>query len=213
MGKPYSDTEKRRCVRRELSFRRKVYPGWVERKKMSQEDADREIAVMEAIEADYDRLIAANAKPPAQRGLSLAPIDIQGPFPLGGDAALRACVLARLREAQEVGELPPRHSLPPDEAAVIWIGEAPDPDAFAVFYETYPKVAWLDLLYVRPHARAKGYGSLLLQAFEQLLRSERFSCAELGTMLDNAVMHRVAGRLGWEKSGLVMERKLSGSNG
>jgi hypothetical protein len=37
------------AARREAQIRRKVYPGWVERGRMKQVDADREIAAMEAI--------------------------------------------------------------------------------------------------------------------------------------------------------------------
>jgi len=45
--------EKRACLEREIKMRRKVYPRWVENQKMTQALADREIAVMEAILADY----------------------------------------------------------------------------------------------------------------------------------------------------------------
>ena len=47
--------DKLACARRELRMRRKVYPRRVANRKMSQEQADREIALMEAIVADYDR--------------------------------------------------------------------------------------------------------------------------------------------------------------
>ncbi len=52
--------DKRACIERELKMRRKVYPRWVENQKMTQAQADREIAIMEAILADY---------PPRQGGL------------------------------------------------------------------------------------------------------------------------------------------------
>jgi hypothetical protein len=37
------------CVEREIAMRRKVYPRWVEQKKLSQERADREIETMEEV--------------------------------------------------------------------------------------------------------------------------------------------------------------------
>lgn len=40
-------------VRRELALRRRVYPDRVATRRMRQEEADRLIAVMEAIERDY----------------------------------------------------------------------------------------------------------------------------------------------------------------
>lgn len=37
------------CVRREIGMRKRVYPRWVENGKMKMDQADREIAVMEAV--------------------------------------------------------------------------------------------------------------------------------------------------------------------
>ena len=45
--------DKRRCLKREIAMRRSVYPGWVAKGRMTKALADREIAVMEAILADY----------------------------------------------------------------------------------------------------------------------------------------------------------------
>lgn len=45
--------EKRACLEREIKMRRRVYPRWVQSGKMTQAQSDREIAVMEAILADY----------------------------------------------------------------------------------------------------------------------------------------------------------------
>lgn len=49
----FTDAQKRACVDREVKMRRRVYPRWVESGRMAQADADREIAVMEAIARDY----------------------------------------------------------------------------------------------------------------------------------------------------------------
>lgn len=38
-----------RCVEREIGMRERVYPRWVENKKMSQNKADNEIATMRAV--------------------------------------------------------------------------------------------------------------------------------------------------------------------
>lgn len=56
----YSDDQKRSCLEREIKMRRRVYPRWVADGRMTQAKADEEIAVMEAILADY---------PPQQGGL------------------------------------------------------------------------------------------------------------------------------------------------
>lgn len=37
------------CVQREIGMRERVYPRWVEAKRMSQEKADKEIAAMKAV--------------------------------------------------------------------------------------------------------------------------------------------------------------------
>lgn len=46
--------DKLACAKRELSMRRNAYPRWVEDKRMSAGKAALEIAVMEAIVADYE---------------------------------------------------------------------------------------------------------------------------------------------------------------
>jgi hypothetical protein len=45
--------DKLRCIEREINMRKAVYPKWVAAKRLSQEKADREISVMEAIKEDY----------------------------------------------------------------------------------------------------------------------------------------------------------------
>jgi hypothetical protein len=51
---PVTRAEKIACLRRELGYRRRMYPLWVERRKMKQDVADRELRVMEAILADFE---------------------------------------------------------------------------------------------------------------------------------------------------------------
>lgn len=48
-----TDQDKYDCARRELAMRMRVYPKWVESGRMSQELAQREIALMTAIMEDY----------------------------------------------------------------------------------------------------------------------------------------------------------------
>ena len=48
-----STTDKRKCIQRELRMRRAVYHSRIERGSMTQEEADREIKLMEEILADY----------------------------------------------------------------------------------------------------------------------------------------------------------------
>jgi len=49
----FTDAEKLATVLREIGFRKRVYPGLIRANKMTQADADREIAVMKAIAEDY----------------------------------------------------------------------------------------------------------------------------------------------------------------
>jgi hypothetical protein len=44
---------KREAALREVGMRRRVYPRWVREGRMTDADAHREIAIMEAIAADY----------------------------------------------------------------------------------------------------------------------------------------------------------------
>lgn len=55
------------CVRREVSMRRRVYPRWVESGKMTQQEANRQIEAMEAVQATLQSLIDAAALMAEQR--------------------------------------------------------------------------------------------------------------------------------------------------
>jgi hypothetical protein len=50
--------EKLAAITRELGYRRYVYPRRVADGRMQQAAADRQIAIMEAIEADYREIVA-----------------------------------------------------------------------------------------------------------------------------------------------------------
>ena len=49
----FTTAEKRACAERELKQRKHVYPRLISQGRMSQEFADRQIALMQAIAADY----------------------------------------------------------------------------------------------------------------------------------------------------------------
>lgn len=46
----------RRCIMREIKFRKNVYPKWVQAEKMKQEQSDIEIQTMEKIKEYFDYL-------------------------------------------------------------------------------------------------------------------------------------------------------------
>ena len=48
-----TDADKHAAALREVRMRRRVYPGWISKGRMTQVEAEREIAVMEAIAEDY----------------------------------------------------------------------------------------------------------------------------------------------------------------
>ncbi len=54
---PYTARDKLLCVERELAMRRRVYPRAVTDRRMTAEQADREIDVMESIAQDYRQQI------------------------------------------------------------------------------------------------------------------------------------------------------------
>lgn len=58
----FTYAEKLAEAKREVALRRNVYPGFVARKKMRQSEADRHLALMEAIVADYEKAIAREAQ-------------------------------------------------------------------------------------------------------------------------------------------------------
>ena len=49
----FNDAEKLKCIEREIKMRERVYPRWVEQKRMTQKQADHELAVMRNIADDY----------------------------------------------------------------------------------------------------------------------------------------------------------------
>jgi hypothetical protein len=49
----FSTTDKLKCLEREIAMRRNVYPRWIASGRFKPVQAAREIAVMEAIAADY----------------------------------------------------------------------------------------------------------------------------------------------------------------
>lgn len=53
MARDYSLTELRECAERELRLRKRVYPGRVERGRMSPQQANLQIQLMEAIVAYF----------------------------------------------------------------------------------------------------------------------------------------------------------------
>jgi hypothetical protein len=59
-------TDQIASVNREIGMRRRVYPGWVRQKKMTEGQADAEIAAMEAV---AETLRALPGCEPAQRDL------------------------------------------------------------------------------------------------------------------------------------------------
>ena len=60
MTSRYSNEEKYNCAKRELAQRKHVYPPRVAVRKMTQQQADHEIRVMQEIMEDYDRLAKAD---------------------------------------------------------------------------------------------------------------------------------------------------------
>ena len=56
-----SPPDKLTCAERELKMRRQVYPRWIDVGRMSTSKAAHEIAVMEAIVADYRKILENEA--------------------------------------------------------------------------------------------------------------------------------------------------------
>jgi hypothetical protein len=81
----FTDADKLSCATREVGMRRKVYRHWVGLGKMSQVNADREIALMEAIAADYSAKV--------QLALDLGRSVLVGEFPTKEEAIAAAKAL------------------------------------------------------------------------------------------------------------------------
>lgn len=55
----FTNEQLRDCARREVAMRRRVYPRWIEQKRITPQHAEAEIAKMEAIEKHFDALAAS----------------------------------------------------------------------------------------------------------------------------------------------------------
>ena len=49
----FTAQQKREAIERELSYRRRVYPRWIEQNRMTKRQADQQMAIFEAIREDY----------------------------------------------------------------------------------------------------------------------------------------------------------------
>ena len=54
-ARSFTNAEKYEAAKREVKMRRRVYPQWTQRGKMSEEESEWQIAVMESIMLDYQR--------------------------------------------------------------------------------------------------------------------------------------------------------------
>lgn len=57
----FSARDKQKAAAREVGQRQRVYPRLVESGRMNQADADRQIAIMQSIAADYEKQAEAEA--------------------------------------------------------------------------------------------------------------------------------------------------------
>jgi hypothetical protein len=51
----FTAEQKRKAIERELTYRRRVYPRLIDNGKMTQKQADEQVAIFEAIRDDYAR--------------------------------------------------------------------------------------------------------------------------------------------------------------
>lgn len=61
--RPITYEDKEACARRELEFRRRLYPRWVEQRRITQAEADREIEIMSSIVDDYRKCAEIQRRP------------------------------------------------------------------------------------------------------------------------------------------------------
>jgi hypothetical protein len=54
---PVSIDDQRAAVKREIAFRERLYPRWIEKGRMTQEKADHELRVMRAVLQTLERII------------------------------------------------------------------------------------------------------------------------------------------------------------
>lgn len=128
-------TDQIASARRELSMRRRVYPSWIERKRMTQAQADHEIACMEAIIKTLEFVSSRQGEPDAVRKLVAKQAEDTGLWFVAATApeAYLQQELRRLHAAVEADHTDARAAFVSEmrEAARAWV-DASDLERMAI---------------------------------------------------------------------------------
>lgn len=118
-------------------------------------------------------------------------------------------VKARVKFAQEEGELETARSDITGDERVAWIGYSLDPHAFILFYEARPRIMWVDMLLVEQHRRHAGLGTALMKHVFGIARASGYSHVELGTQVMNTNARRLYEKLDFDERAIFYRLDLN----
>jgi len=133
----------------------------------------------------------------ASNSMTVVPHDIRFASTMRSERGLYARVMTRYRAAQKAGELPgpTEREEPTDENAIAWCSSRTSLLGFATFYDVGLARLWIDVLWVDPRHRRQGIGRALIAAIRLHVSADYRLL--LGTMTENAAMHRLADTIGF----------------
>ena len=80
---PFTTDDKLKAIKKEINWRRYVYPNRIRAGKMTEEQADRNIALMEAIQADYEEKLTPEEHEVCQEEAIKIALDMADKIPDG----------------------------------------------------------------------------------------------------------------------------------
>lgn len=117
-------------------------------------------------------------------------------------------VKARVKAAQEEGELDSARSDITGNERAAWIGYSLGPDAFVLFYEARPRIMWVDILLVEQHRRHAGLGTALMKHVFEIAKASGYSHVELGTAIMNTNARRLYEKLDFDERAIFYRLDL-----
>jgi GNAT superfamily N-acetyltransferase len=127
--------------------------------------------------------------------------DIQFVSVLADHPRLFAFVLTAFADGIDSGAFPAGR-LPPTgtESCAFHAPDGVEPIAFATFYQPDERsFVWLDLLWVEPEFRERGWGGAIIQALADRSRRVGHSHLEFGTLASNGAMQQLAEKIGCDR--------------
>lgn len=104
-----------------------------------------------------------------------------------------AAVLHGFVEGLQEGWFPASRRTPNGNESCVWVELSTGIVGFITFYQPdHRPMVWVDLVWVDPPLRQRGYGAVMLDTIIEQCRAKKIENIELGTLLHNDAMQALA---------------------